>query len=144
MCVGFRYYDDNQGSAQLSQNPVSNLNSKHIDVGPPFLRDLAHQGGIYMRIFFLKFSADLFAIDLTKIDMFCIYLRVNEVLTQLGTCTEQRRIVATLVKMQDIFLFLSLDIFFHVLFYKKSHAYTKNYYKRNHVENQLDSQYVVY
>ena len=40
-CPGF---EDNQGAVQLSQNPVSNSNSKHIDVRHHFLREVVHQG----------------------------------------------------------------------------------------------------
>ena len=41
----FPVFEDNQGAVQLSQNPVSNSNSKHIDVHH-FLRELVHQGDI--------------------------------------------------------------------------------------------------
>ena len=42
----FQDFEDNQGAGQLSQNPVSNSNSKHIDVRHHFLRELVHQGDI--------------------------------------------------------------------------------------------------
>ena len=42
----FRMFEDNQGAVQLSQNPVSNSNSKHIDVRHHFLRELVRQGNI--------------------------------------------------------------------------------------------------
>ena len=42
----FPIFEDNQGAVQLSQNPVSNSNSKHIDVRHQFLRILVHQGDI--------------------------------------------------------------------------------------------------
>ena len=42
----FPIFEDNQGAVQLSQNPVSNLNSKHIDVRHHFLRELVRQGDI--------------------------------------------------------------------------------------------------
>ena len=45
----FPIFEDNQGAVQLSQNPVSNLNSKHIDVRRHFLRELVHQGDISVR-----------------------------------------------------------------------------------------------
>ena len=42
----FPIFEDNQDVVQLSQNPVSNLNSKHIDVRHHFLRELVRQGDI--------------------------------------------------------------------------------------------------
>ena len=42
----FPIFEDNQGAVQLSQNPVSNSNSKHIDVRHHFLRELVRQGDI--------------------------------------------------------------------------------------------------
>ena len=42
----FSCLKDNQGALQLSKNPVSNSNSKHIDVCHHFLRELVRQGDI--------------------------------------------------------------------------------------------------
>ena len=42
----FPFFEDNQGAVQLSQNPVSNSNSKHIDVRHHFLRELVRLGDI--------------------------------------------------------------------------------------------------
>ena len=42
----FPIFEDNHGAVQLSQNPVSNSNSKHIDVRHHFLRELVRQGDI--------------------------------------------------------------------------------------------------
>ena len=42
----FPVFEDNQGAVQLAQNPVTNSNSKHIDVRHHFLRELVHQGDI--------------------------------------------------------------------------------------------------
>ena len=42
----FPVYEDNQGAVNLSQNPVSNSNSKHIDVRHHFLRELVRQRDI--------------------------------------------------------------------------------------------------
>ena len=42
----FPVFEDNQGALQLSNNPVSNSNSKHIDVRHNFLRELVRQGDI--------------------------------------------------------------------------------------------------
>ena len=42
----FPVFEDNQGALQLSKNPVSNSNSKHIGVRHHFLRELVRQGEI--------------------------------------------------------------------------------------------------
>ena len=42
----FPIFKDNQGVVQLSQNPVSNSNSTHIDVRRHFLRELVREGDI--------------------------------------------------------------------------------------------------
>ena len=42
----FPVFEDNQGALQLSKNPVSNSNSKHIDVRHHFLKELIRQGDI--------------------------------------------------------------------------------------------------
>ena len=42
----FPVFEDIQGALQLSKNPVSNSNSKHIDVRHHFLRELVRQGDI--------------------------------------------------------------------------------------------------
>ena len=42
----FLLFEDNQGVLQLSKNPVSTPNSKHIDVRHHFLRELVCQGDI--------------------------------------------------------------------------------------------------
>ena len=39
-------FEDNQGDVQLAQNPVTNSNSKHIDVRHHFLRELVRQRNI--------------------------------------------------------------------------------------------------
>ena len=39
----FTVFEDNQGAVQLAQNPVTNSNSKHIDVRHHFLRELVRQ-----------------------------------------------------------------------------------------------------
>ena len=40
----FPVFEDNQGALQLSKNPVSNANSKRVDVRRHFLRELVRQG----------------------------------------------------------------------------------------------------
>ena len=42
----FPVFEDNQGAVQLAQNPVTNLNPKHIDVRHHFLRELIRQRDI--------------------------------------------------------------------------------------------------
>ena len=42
----FPIFEDNQGAVQLSQNPVSNSNSKQTDLRHHFLRELVRQGYI--------------------------------------------------------------------------------------------------
>ena len=42
----FPVFKDNQGAVQLAQNPVTNSNSKHIDVRHHFLRELVRQRDI--------------------------------------------------------------------------------------------------
>ena len=39
----FQVFEDNQGAVQLAQNPITNSNSKHIDVRHHFLRELVRQ-----------------------------------------------------------------------------------------------------
>ena len=42
----FPIFEGNQGAVQLAQNPITNLNSKHIDVRHHFLRELVRQRDI--------------------------------------------------------------------------------------------------
>ena len=42
----FPVFEDNQGAVQLAQNPITNSNSKHIDVRHHFLRELVRQKDI--------------------------------------------------------------------------------------------------
>ena len=42
----FPVFEDNQGTVQLAQNPITNSNSKHIDVRHHFLRELVRQRDI--------------------------------------------------------------------------------------------------
>ncbi|CAB1118653.1 unnamed protein product [Ectocarpus sp. CCAP 1310/34] len=57
-------FEDNQGAIQLAQNPISNSNSKHIDVRNHFLRELVerkeisviHVPSLYQRADFLTKS----------------------------------------------------------------------------------------
>ena len=42
----FSIFEDNQGAVQLSQNPVADSNTKHIDVRHHVLRELVRQGDV--------------------------------------------------------------------------------------------------
>ena len=42
----FPVFEDNQGTVQLAQNPVTNSNLKHIDVRRRFLREVSRQRDI--------------------------------------------------------------------------------------------------
>ena len=42
----FLVFEDNQGAVQLTQNPVTNSNSKHTDVRHHFLRERVRQRDI--------------------------------------------------------------------------------------------------
>ena len=71
----FPVFEDNQGALQLSKNPVSNSNSKHIDVRHHFLRELVRQGDIIVNHVPSEYQhADI----LTKVlafDLFAIHRR---------------------------------------------------------------------
>ena len=73
----FPVFEDNQGALQLSKNPVSNSNSKHIDVRHHFLRELVRQGGIIVN----NVSSEYHHADkLTKVlafDLFAIHWRFS-------------------------------------------------------------------
>ena len=42
----FSGFEDSQGAVKLAQNPITNSNSKHIDVRHHFLRELVRQRDI--------------------------------------------------------------------------------------------------
>ena len=66
----FPVFEDNQGALQLSKNPVSNSNSKHIDVSHHFLRELVRQGDIIVNHVPSKYQhADI----LTKVLAFALF-----------------------------------------------------------------------
>ena len=71
----FPVFENNQGALQLSTNPVSNSNSKHIDVRHHFLRELVHQRDIIVNHVPSEYQhADI----LTKVlafDLFAIHRR---------------------------------------------------------------------
>ena len=71
----FPVFEDNQGALQLSKSPVSNSNSKRIDVRHHFLRELVRQGDIIVNHVPSEYQhADI----LTKVlafDLFAIHRR---------------------------------------------------------------------
>ena len=71
----FSVFEDNQGTLQFSKNPVSNSNSKHIDVRHHFLRELVRQEDIIVNHVPSEYQhADI----LTKVlafDLFAIHRR---------------------------------------------------------------------
>ena len=70
----FPAFEDNQGALQLSLNPVSNSNSKYIDIRNHFLRYLVRQGDISVNHVSSEYQhADILTKALT-FDMFAIHL----------------------------------------------------------------------
>ena len=41
--ISFPMYEDNEGAIQIAKHPISNSNSKHIDVRHHFLRELVER-----------------------------------------------------------------------------------------------------
>ena len=82
----FPVFEDNQGALQLSYNPVSNSNSKHIDVRHHFLRELVRQGDIIVNYAPYEYQrADI----LTKVlafDLFEIHRRFLMNLSDKWSC----------------------------------------------------------
>ena len=52
----FTVFEDSQGAVELAQNPVTNTNSKHIDVRHHFLQELVRQRDIKVVQVPLNFS----------------------------------------------------------------------------------------
>ena len=71
----FPNFEDNQGAVQLSQNPVSNSNFKHIDVRHPFSREPVREGDISVsHVSFEYQHADILTKALA-FDVFAIHRR---------------------------------------------------------------------
>ena len=72
----FPIFGDNQGAAQLSQNPVSNSDSRHIDVRHRFFREFVRQGDILVNHVSSEYQhADILTKALA-LDVFVIHLRL--------------------------------------------------------------------
>ena len=72
----FPVFEDNQeGALQLSKNPVSNSNSKHIDVRHHFLRELVRQGGIIVNHVPSEYQHADILTKLLALDLFAIHRR---------------------------------------------------------------------
>ena len=72
----FPIFEDNQGTVQLSQNPVSkNSNSKHIDVRHHFLRELVRQGDISVSHVPSKYQHADISTKALALDVFAIHRR---------------------------------------------------------------------
>ena len=71
----FPVFEDNQGALQLSKNPVSNSNSKHIDVRHHFLRELLRQGDIIVKHVPFKYQHADILTNVLASDLFAIHRR---------------------------------------------------------------------
>ena len=72
----FSIFEDNQGAVQLSQNLVSNSNSKHIDVRHYVLRELVRQGDVSVSHVPSEYQhADILTKALLAPDLFVVHRR---------------------------------------------------------------------
>ena len=71
----FPVFEDNQGALQLSKNPVSNSNSKHIDVRYHFLRELVRQGDIIVNHVPSEYQHADILTKVLALDLFAIHRR---------------------------------------------------------------------
>ena len=71
----FPIFEDNQGAVQLSQNPVSNSNSKHIDVRHYFLKELVRQEDISVSRVSSEYQHGDISIKALAFDVFAIHRR---------------------------------------------------------------------
>ena len=82
----FPVFEDNQGALQLSKNPVSNSNSKHIDVHNHFLRELVRQGDIIVNHVPSEYQhADIFT-KVLAFDLFAIHRGFSMNLSDSSSC----------------------------------------------------------
>ena len=71
----FPVFEDNQGALQLSKNPESNSNSKHIDVCHHFLRELVRQGDIIVSHVPSEYQHADILTKVLEFDLFAIHRR---------------------------------------------------------------------
>ena len=71
----YSVFEDNQGALELSKNPVSNSNSKNIDVCHHFLGELVHQGDISVNHVPSKYQHADILTNLLAFDLFAIHQR---------------------------------------------------------------------
>ena len=71
----FPVFEDNQGDLQLSKNPVSNSNSKYIDVRHNFLRELVRQGDIIVNDVPSEYQHADILTKVLALDLFAIHRR---------------------------------------------------------------------
>ena len=71
----FPVFEDNQGALQLSKNPVSNSNSKHIDVRHHFLRELVRQGEIIVNHVPSEYQHADILTNVLAFDLFAVHRR---------------------------------------------------------------------
>ena len=71
----FPVFKDNQGAWQISKNPVSNSNSKHIDVRHHFLRELVRQGDISVNHVPFEYQHVDILTKVLAFDLFAIHRR---------------------------------------------------------------------
>ena len=71
----FPVFEDNQGALQLSENPVSNSNSKHYNVRHYFLRELVRQGVIIVNRVPSEYQHANILTKVLAFDLFVIHRR---------------------------------------------------------------------
>ena len=82
----FPVFEDNQGALQLSKNPVSNSNSKHIDVRNHFLRELVRQGEIIVNHVPSEYQHTDILTKVLALDLFAIHRRFLMNLSDQWSC----------------------------------------------------------
>ena len=82
----FPVFEDNQGALQLSKNPVSNSNSKHIDVRNHFLRELVRQGEIIVNHVPSEYQHADILTKVLALDLFAIHRRFLMNLSDQWSC----------------------------------------------------------
>ena len=71
----FPVFEDNEGTLHFSKNPVSNSNSKHMDVRHHFLRELVRQGDISVNRVRSEYQHADILTNVLAFDLFAIHRR---------------------------------------------------------------------